>query len=224
MPEATTAAPATTAPATAPASGASATTTTSAADPASLLTNGAQGESKPADGSGADGTKAEGGESKPGSEGKGTDVPESYEFKAPEGVELDGDATAEFSALAKELKLPAAEAQRIADIAIKMAQRQAEQTAKVVKDWADQSRADKEFGGDNLEANLAVAKKAIDAFGSTELKTLLNTSGMGNHPEFIRFAFKAGKAISDDTFVKGGNPAATNTGVPLEKRMYPNMN
>jgi hypothetical protein len=141
----------------------------------------------------------------------------------PDGVDIDSTAAEEFTTLAKELKLPAAEAQRVADIAIKMAQRQAEQTAKVVQGWADQSRADKEFGGDNLDANLAIAKKAIDAFGSPDLRALLNESGLGNHPEFIRFALKAGKAISDDTFVKGGNPAATNN-MPLEKRMYPDMN
>lgn len=218
MPEATSAAPATGAPA---ASGAptGAAPTEGAAPAATLTTEGTTGESKP-----TEGTPPKEGEQKPNGEAKSTDVPEAYTFTMPEGVELDGEAAAEFSALAKELKLPAAEAQRVADIAIKMAQKQAEQTAKVVKDWAEQSKADKEFGGDNLDVNLAIAKKAIDAFGSAELKTLLNTSGMGNHPEFIRFAFKAGKAISEDTFVKGGNPATSNAGVPLEKRLYPNMN
>lgn len=218
MPEATSAAPTTGAPA---ASGAptGAAPTEGAAPAATLTTEGTTGESKP-----AEGTPPKEGEQKPNGETKSTDVPEAYTFTMPEGVELDGEAAAEFSALAKELKLPAAEAQRVADIAIKMAQKQAEQTAKVVKDWAEQSKADKEFGGDNLDVNLAIAKKAIDAFGSAELKTLLNTSGMGNHPEFIRFAFKAGKAISEDTFVKGGNPATSNVNVPLEKRLYPNMN
>lgn len=199
----------------APAGGVPAAGATSAA-PATLLNSGSDGKT-------TDGQQPAGVEPKQGADDKGTQVPEKYEFNMPEGVELDSEAAVEFSALAKELKLPAAEAQKVADIAIKMAQRQTEQTAKTVKAWADQSAADKEFGGDNLDANLAIAKKAIETFGSSELKTLLSTSGLGNHPEFIRFAFKAGKAISDDTFVKGGNPGSTNN-VPMEKRMYPNMN
>ena len=189
----------------------------------SLLTNGAPAaaEAKPADATGADGKAKDG-------EGKADDAASKeeakYEFQAPEGVELDGDVTAEFTALAKELKLPAAEAQRVVDIAVKMQQKQAERNAETVKGWAESSKTDKEFGGDNLQANLAIAQKAIDTFGSPELKTLLNSSGLGNHPELVRFAFKAGKAISEDGFIKGGARSATTAGVPLEKRLYPNMN
>lgn len=169
---------------------------------------------------------APGGEAKPNEpankDGPSTTVPEKYEFEAPEGVELDGVAVGEFSELAKELKLPQAEAKRVVDVAIKMAQRQAEETAKTVKGWADQCKADKEFGGDNLDANVAIAQKAIDTFGTPELKAILSQSGWGNHPEFVRFAYKAGKAISDDTFVKGGNPATSND-KPIANRMYPNL-
>lgn len=220
MPEATNTAAPTPAPGATGAPG-TAAAPTAGADQSSLLTNGASADAKPADG--ADGTTGKAGDPAANKDDPGAQVPEKYEFQMPEGVELDGDAAAEFSALAKELKLPAAEAQRVADIAIKMAQRQAENTAKTVKEWADLSRADKEFGGDNLDANLAIAKKAIAAFGSEQLGVLLTTTGLGNHPEFIRFAFKAGKAMSDDTFVKGGQPGATNN-VPMEKRLYPNMN
>lgn len=198
-------------------------TTGEAPASASLLTNGAPAaaEVKADD---AAGVKAEtkDGEGKPDDAASKEDV--KYEFQAPEGVELDGDATAEFTALAKELKLPAAEAQRVVDIAVKMQQKQAERNAETVKGWAESSKTDKEFGGDNLQANLAIAQKAIDTFGSPELKTLLNSSGLGNHPELVRFAFKAGKAISEDGFVKGGARSAVTAGVPLAKRLYPDMN
>lgn len=220
MPEATNNAPAPAAPGAtgAPDAGPGAPNAGANGQPSTLLTSDGQtGEVKPGDTPPGDTDPAAN------KDGKDTTVPEKYEFAMPEGVELDSAAAEEFSTLAKELKLPAADAQKVADIAIKMAQRQAEQTAKVVKEWAELSAADKEFGGDNLDANLAVAKKAIATFGSDQLKELLLSTGLGNHPEFIRFAFKAGKAISDDTFVKGGQPGATND-VPLEKRLYPNMN
>jgi hypothetical protein len=150
-------------------------------------------------------------------------VPESYEFKMPEGVELDKAAADDFSVIAKELKLSQADAQRIADVAVKMQQKQAETHASMVKGWAESCKTDKEFGGDNLQQNLSVARKAIDTFGSPELKALLNSSGLGNHPEVVRFAFKAGKAISEDTFVQSGSRTPT-PDASLEKRLYPNMN
>lgn len=158
-----------------------------------------------------------------GTKGDAPAVPEKYEFKMPEGVDLDTAAADEFSAIAKELKLSQADAQRIADVATKMQQKQAEAQVATVKGWADQCKTDKEFGGDNLEQNMSVARKAIDTFGSPELKALLNTSGLGNHPEVVRFAFKAGKAISEDTFVKAGARVPTPES-SLEKRLYPDMN
>lgn len=150
-------------------------------------------------------------------------VPEKYDLKMPEGVELDTAMAEEFSVLAKELKLDNATAQRVADIAVKMQQKQLERHAETVNGWADTSKVDKEFGGDNLKPNLAIAQKAIDTFGSSELKTFLTSSGLGNHPEIIRFAFKAGKAISEDGFIRAGSRTAT-TETSLEKRLYPSMN
>jgi len=202
---------------------ASTTNTGAAPSDASLLTEGAPAatEAKPADAPGVADAAKEG-------EGKADEATAAaevkYEFQAPEGVELDGDATNEFTALAKELKLPADAAQKVVDIAVKMQQKQAERNAETVKGWAESSKTDKEFGGDNLQQNLAVAQKAIDTFGSPELKSMLNSSGLGNHPELIRFAFKAGKAISEDGFVKAGARSAAGADLPMEKRMYPNMN
>jgi hypothetical protein len=149
-------------------------------------------------------------------------VPESYELKMPDGVQLDSAAAEEFTAIAKELKLDQAAAQKLADIGAKMATRQAEAHAQLVETWTEQVKADKEIGGDNLDENLGIARKAIDTFGSPELKALLNSTGMGNHPEVVKLAFKVGKAISEDRFVTG-SPKGNATNDPA-KKMFPNMN
>jgi hypothetical protein len=177
---------------------------------------------------GTEGSQSQSADGAQGSEDKGSQgdepkAPESYEFKMPDGVELDSKAADEFTAIAKELKLSQADAQRIADVAARMQQKQAETHVEMVKGWADQCKTDKEFGGDNLQQNMSVARKAIDTFGSPELKALLNNTGMGNHPEVVRFAFKAGKAISEDGFVQSGSRTPTPDS-SLEKRLYPNMN
>jgi hypothetical protein len=131
-------------------------------------------------------------------------APEAYEFKAPEGRVFDSEVMASYSQVAKELNLSQESAQRLLDaVGPKMAERQMAMIEATRNGWADNSKSDREFGGEKLSENLGVAKKALDAFGTTELRTLLNETGLGNHPELIRFMFRAGKAISEDRMVSG---------------------
>jgi len=128
-----------------------------------------------------------------------------YKFEMPDGVELDQGDLTKFTDIAKELKLPADAAKKLVDIAAAREVARAEAFANQVKAWGDEVKADPELG---KPENLAAAKKTIDTFGTPELRDLLNTTGMGNHPEVIRMALKIGKAISEDTFVAGRTDAA----------------
>lgn len=162
----------------------------------------AQDEAAPEGAADDKGTSDEGADEAP--EG----APEAYEdFTAPEGVTLDEAALTEFKDIAKDLNLSQADAQKVVDLGPKLMQTwQAKQTEAItatVAKWADDTRADKEIGGEKLNENLATAKKALDAFGTPALKTLLNESGLGNHPEIIRLLHKAGTAISEDGYVGG---------------------
>jgi len=124
------------------------------------------------------------------------------EFQAPEGKEFDAEIIGNFSEVAKELNLTQDAAQKLVEtMGPKIAERQLAQVEAIRNEWAQQSQVDKEFGGDKLNENMAVAKKALDSFGTPELRTLLQQSGLGNNPEVIRFMYRAGKAISEDTFV-----------------------
>jgi hypothetical protein len=136
-------------------------------------------------------------------------APEKYEFKAPEGQTYDPNLMGAFEAAAKDANMPQDAAQKLLDsMAPKIAERQTEQVLAIRREWFEASKADKDFGGDKLEANLATAKKALDTFGSPELNKLLVSTGLGNHPEIIRMMFKAGKALSEDTFVAGRETGA----------------
>ena len=148
-------------------------------------------------------------------------VPESYDLKMPDGVALDKAAADEFTAIAKELKLDQATAQKFADVGAKMAQRQADNHAKLVESWTEQVKTDKDIGGDKLAENLGVARKALDTFGTPELRDVLNATGFGNHPAVIKAFYKIGQAISEDRFVTGG---AKGPETDMAKRMFPSMN
>lgn len=144
-----------------------------------------------------------------------------YDFKAPEGMALDQVALGEWQTVAKEAGLTPEAAQRAVDVAVGMLQRQQEAQAAMVTTWTEQVTADKEIGGDKLQENLAVARKALETFGTPELRDVLNMTGLGNHPEVIRAFYRAGKTISEDVFVPG---AARGSEVDMAKRMFPNMN
>ena len=130
-------------------------------------------------------------------------APEKYEFNTKitdDSSELDPEVVIAFGEVAKELDLPQDAAQKVLDkVAPVIQAKQAKVLEQVKLDWANDSQADKEFGGENLAENLNVAKTALDAFGSDSLKSLLHETGFGNHPEIIRFMYKAGKAISEDS-------------------------
>ncbi|KAA3649391.1 MAG: protease [Proteobacteria bacterium] len=162
-------------------------------------------------------TKTEG----DGEEQKPEGAPEKYEFQAPEGQEFSPEVIGAFSEVAKELNLTQADAQKVIDkIAPAMAERQANAIEQARSQWAESAKTDGEFGGDKLPENLAVAKKALDQFGTPELRDLLEQSGLGNHPEIIRVLYRAGKAISEDRVVSG--QLASGQADPA-KRLFPNQ-
>lgn len=134
-------------------------------------------------------------------------APEKYEFTAGEGVELDTEALKDFEPVARDLNLTNEQAQKLVDaypkILAGVQQRQAEAWQAQTEEWAATVKADKEIGGDKLTANLGVAQRALDTFGTPELKEYLNGTGLGNHPELVKAFIKVGKAMSEDGMVTG---------------------
>ncbi|HCJ8602413.1 peptidase [Escherichia coli] len=181
-----------------------------AADPAKPEGNkpqpGTEGD-KPQDDKPADGDKPA---DKPDDkEQKQEGAPEKYEFKAGEGVELDTEALKDFEPVARELNLTNEQAQKLVDaypkILAGVQKRQAEAWQAQTEQWAADVKADKEIGGDKLTANLSAGQRALDQFGTPELKGYLNATGLGNHPELVKAFVKIGKSMSEDGMVDGSN-------------------
>ena len=147
-------------------------------------------------------------------------APEKYEFNdkvadAPEV--LDPDVLTAFGEVAKELDLPQEAAQKVLDkVAPVIQAKQAQVVEQVRTEWANEAKADQEFGGESLDANLEIAKSSLNAFGTDALKSLLQESGLGNHPEVIRFMYRAGKAISEDSYVGNSEGAVGQSNVPKD--------
>lgn len=144
---------------------------------------------------------------------KGNNTPPSVELfdpakvRLPDGLKLDEGLMKEFLPLATELKLSHEHGQKYIDLYTKGIQAaatkleadiKAEAEANVEK-WRSDTKTDKEIGGAKLQETSAVAGKAIARFGTPELKQLLNDTGLGDHPEFVRAFYKIGKMISEDS-------------------------
>ena len=151
-------------------------------------------------------------------------APEVYEFKAAEGQTFDPEFVKSYSEVARELNLTQEAAQTMIDkVGPVLAQQQAAQIAQVRNDWAEASKVDAEFGGAKFDENLAVAKQSIDKFATPEFKQMLDDTGLGNHPEWIRYRYRVSKAFAPDTLETGHREggAAPKDFNSMASKLYP---
>ena len=148
--------------------------------------------------------------------GESEGAPETYkDFTLPEGAEVDGEAMTEFQALSKELDLSQGQAQKLIDYQVKFVEGQNAKNVEVWKTmktgWLTDSKADDEIGGQKFDGSVDSAKLALNTFGTPALVELLETYGLGNHPEIIRYSARVGEAIGEDKIVSGGSKGAEKT-------------
>ena len=159
-------------------------------------------------------------------DGKGEELWEAGDIGLPDGFEeMDSEALEMFVPVAKQLNLSKDQAQQVINVHAEVMHKAGEFIEQEVqaqfKEWANESMKDSEVGGAKLQQNVAYAKTAIDQFGSTELKDILNMSGLGNNVEVIRMLSKVGEAISNDRFIQG----KSTDGQPTDpaKILFPDM-
>lgn len=158
-------------------------------------------------------------------------VPEKYEIKVPEGMKVDTSLLEAVTPVFKELGITQEAAQKLADayapVMAKAAEAQKQEALKAfdetVENWGKESK--EMLGPDYMKAK-APAVKLINTFGGKDapaIRQLLTDTGLGNHPLMLKFLIAAGKAISQDSFVEGGNQVADNSTEAVKERMYPTM-
>lgn len=138
--------------------------------------------------------------------------PEKYEFEFGENTQIDTEHLAELEQVSRDLNLSQADAQKFASIAERMSQKWAQDLTDMMTTtragWRKAAETDAEIGGDAMPQNLAVAKQSLKDFGDAELMKVLDDTGLGDNPAFIRYAYRVGKANSEHAFVKSGRVAA----------------
>lgn len=170
-------------------------------------------------------------ESEADAEGDAEDKPKEsgeLEFTVPEGMVINEPLLKEFASLAKEHGLSQEVGQQLVDLQAKYEQERYDGNNKawddMQADWTAAVQSDKEYGGADLKANVAIAKTALKEFGTPELTEMLNFTGAGNHPEFVRLLYRVGKAIGEDNLVTGGKETVSTEEVDIAKRLFPDAN
>lgn len=196
---------------------------------------GAEGEGTPGEAEPAAGDAAAAGENQDSAtqpEGEGDNdqpagAPESYEdFKVPEGYELGSEQLTEFTEYAKANNWTQEQAQQAIDYHSKQLgatlQQQEEAWNETRKQWVDAVKADKEVGGQAFAENMKHVAVAVQKFGTPGLREILNQSGVGDHPELVRFFYRVGKLAGEGEFHTGqGDTVGEQDPASV---LYPEMN
>jgi len=144
-----------------------------------------------------------------------TPAPEiKYDLKAPEGSTIEASVIQAIEAFAKSKNLSNEQAQALLERENSITKEyqtaiQAQHKQKI-EQWGNDTRIDKEIGGDKFNENVALSHGIIEKFATPQLKEELNNTGFGNHPEVVRLFSKVAKELNmmNDKLIQAGSPAA----------------
>ena len=151
-------------------------------------------------------------------------VPVDFKYEAKDPL-LDPSEIAEVAQLVKDGKLKPEDAKAQLDQRNSSIQKfyEAKQEAfkKEQSTWVETAKNDKEIGGKEFGKNVELAKRFLDKFFDEPFKKELDKTGLGNHPELLRGFIRAGKAMSEDSFIRPPATPGTGEKKSLAERLYP---
>lgn len=135
-------------------------------------------------------------------------IPEQYVLLNDDGSELAPEQAQGFNTFFKEAGLTQEQATKMFQAynsELKDTNSANEQAVKQLRaEWYQQVLADKELGGQNLANTKMNIGRVMQKYGTPELSSYLNQTGLGLNPNFVRFMAKVGTAIGNDTaFING---------------------
>jgi hypothetical protein len=145
------------------------------------------------------------------------------DVKLPEGSLLAAETVEEIVSFVNEKKLPKDVAQAIVEresaLLGSFVEGEKVKHEKLKDGWYEAAKGDKEFGGEQFDANIERGHRVIRRFFGPDFLKLLEATGGDVHPEVIRGFVRLGKQFSDDQLVVPGDkvPAEPSR---LEDRLY----
>jgi hypothetical protein len=162
-----------------------------------------------------------------------------YELKLPEGSKLDAAFVERTAAIARELGLDKAGAEKLLAQRVQDADsltKQREQLAEAIKpggeiwekrdkDWRAEALKDPDLGaGDQAKLDVSIEKVqiALARFGDDGLRADLKESGYGSKPSVLRLLARIGRAMDEGAQIAGSKGGGDRKKTDAEI-MYPSM-
>lgn len=148
--------------------------------------------------------------------------PESYEFTAPEGMEVDSDALSSYEKLARDNGLSQEQFSAITQHGLDYFQKElgklSEAHSAREQGWRKDALSDKDLSdGQALKPEVMTnVGHVFDQFGGKDLRLALAETGAGNHPQIIRAFNAIGKALGAAQTPDKGKPASELKGNSFE--------
>lgn len=161
----------------------------------------------------AEAKPAEGEKSLLNEDDKPVGAPEKYDFKLPEGYELDPGVSKEASDLFKKHGLPAEAAQELVDFYIKQASASASAPFEAYKaqrqEWRNEIKSDATLA--NIGDVKTTISRALTSLGDaklvSEFKAAMDLTGSGDHPAFVKVLFKLSQKLVEGSHISGAGPS-----------------
>ena len=130
-------------------------------------------------------------------------------FTVPESFgELDAENVEAFTALAREDKLPQAQAQKYVDLANKIVMQEREfgvkQWTDTTKGWKEEVENSPELGGEKMNETRIRSRRAVEFLNDPKLFKLLD-EGFGNNPSIVRALTILDKLRSESKSAEGAS-------------------
>lgn len=166
---------------------------------------------------------------------KETVVPEKYEVKVPEGMEIDAVLLEGISPVLKKHSITQEALQEIVDVYAPHIQKQVEEKAKAAtqealdfhneqkESWKKESM---KFLGAKSKEELSNVARFINTFSAnkeeaTQLREMMEISGLGNYLPLLKTMINAGKRLKPDSVVEPNKQSTIDT--KDNKVLYPSM-
>lgn len=172
-------------------------------------------------------------------------APETYtDFKAPDGYSIAKETIDAATPIFKDLGLTQDQAQKLVDFhtqqMIAAAKGPTDAIEALQTKWRTETLADADMkaavNGDKtgLEAVKLDIGRALNAIGDAQLvanfKDVMNTTGVGDNPAFVKALWKMSSFITEGKHVSGGGPSPHGQSAPgtsanpgAAKSLYPNL-
>lgn len=147
-----------------------------------------------------------------------------YHLTAPEGLQLDAELVTAATPVFRDIGLNDEQANKLLPLVPRIEERVIgalhDEFTATKTTWEKQARSDKEIGGSKWNESMSLAARALNAGGAlpgSEVRKLLDDSGLGYHPTMIRLFRNIGQRLK----AAGVGGTAIETRLNKLKVLYP---